>query len=167
MELSIGEMPHGQMNLITDVKGVTVGHCTVDRGNCHTGVTVILPSHDNIYLRKMTAASHVINGFGKTLGLVQLEELGTIETPIAITNTLNVGKVHDAMVSYMIDRCREDGINLVTVNPIVCECNDSRINDIRQRAVEEADVRQAINESCVDFEQGSVGAGRGTVCYGF
>ena len=166
MIMNIGSMAHGKNNLITDVKGVLVGHATVDRGDCHTGVTVILPESKNPFTHKLTAASHVINGFGKTLGLVQLDELGTLETPIAITNTLNVGKVHDALVSYMLKICDRDGIRLKSVNPIVCECNDSRINDIRQRPVGEKEVFAAIENASVVFEQGAVGAGRGTVCYG-
>lgn len=166
MTLKIGELPHGRLNLITDVAGVRVGHATVDQGDCHTGVTVVLPKDDNPYNYKLTAASHVINGFGKTLGLVQIDELGTLETPIALTNTLNIGKVHDALVSYMITRCRDDGIDLRTVNPIVCECNDSRLNRIQKRCVGEKEVFEAINGAGVVFEQGSVGAGRGTVCYG-
>lgn len=166
MDLSFGTMAHGKNDLITDVKGVRVGHFTIDRGDCHTGVTVILPSEKNPFNHKMTAASHVINGFGKTMGLIQLDELGTLETPIAITNTLNVGKVHDALVSYMLRLCDRDGITLTSVNPVVCECNDSRINDIRQRPIGEKEVFAAIGSASEIFEQGAVGAGRGTVCYG-
>ena len=166
MNLDIGRMPHGGRNLITDVPGVRVGHTTIDRENCHTGVTVVLPPPRNPYTHKLTAASCVFNGFGKTLGLVQVDELGTLETPIALTNTLNVGKVHDALVSYMLDICAEDGVNLTTVNPVVCECNDSGISDIALRPVDEAAVRAAIAGAGEDFAQGAVGAGRGTVCYG-
>lgn len=166
MKLAIGRMPHGERNLITDVPGVRVGHHTIDKGDCHTGVTVIMPPPENPYTRKLTAASCVFNGFGKSLGLVQVEELGTLETPIALTNTLNVGKVHDALVSYMIDLCAKDGFRLTTVNPVVCECNDSGVSDIAQRPVDEAAVRAAIDAAAEDFEQGAVGAGRGTVCYG-
>lgn len=164
--LAIGRMPHGERNLITDVPGVKVGHCTIDEGDCHTGVTVVLPSQANPYTEKLTAACAVLNGFGKTQGLVQVEELGTIETPIALTNTLNVGKVHDALVSYMIDVCAKDGVKLTTVNPVVCECNDSSISNIAARPVDEAAVRSAIEAADADFAQGPVGAGRGTICYG-
>lgn len=166
MKLAIGRMPHGPRNLITDVPGVRVGHTTIDRGDCHTGVTVVLPPWENPYAHKLTAASCVFNGFGKSQGLVQVDELGTLETPIALTNTLNVGKVHDALVSYMIDVCAKDGQRLTTVNPVVCECNDSGISDIAQRPVDETAVREAIASADVDFAQGAVGAGRGTVCYG-
>ena len=166
MNMPIGRLPHGERNLITDVPGVRVGHATVDAGDCHTGVTVVLPPRENPFTDKLTAACCVFNGFGKTLGLVQVEELGTLETPIALTNTLNVGKVHDALVSYMIDVCRRDGIKLTSVNPVVCECNDSRISEIARRPVGEREVLDAIASASSDFAQGAVGAGRGTICYG-
>ncbi len=166
MNMPIGRLPHGERNLITDVPGVRVGHATVDAGDCHTGVTVVLPPQENPFMDKLTAACCVFNGFGKTLGLVQVEELGTLETPIALTNTLNVGKVHDALVSYMIGVCRRDGIKLTSVNPVVCECNDSRISDIARRPVGEREVLDAIASASSDFAQGAVGAGRGTICYG-
>ena len=166
MNMSIGKLRHGKRNLISDVPGVRVGHATVDRDDCHTGVTVVLPPPRNPFAEKLTAASCVFNGYGKTLGLVQVDELGTLETPIALTNTLNVGKVHDALVSYMVGLCREDGIRLTSVNPVVCECNDSRISDIAQRPVGEEEVFAAIRNASADFAQGAVGAGRGTLCYG-
>ena len=166
MNLSVGRLPHGPRNLITDVPGVRVGHTTVDEGEHHTGVTVVLPPPANPYTHKLTAASAVFNGYGKTLGLVQVDELGTLETPIALANTLNVGRVHDALVGYMIDLCRRDGLRLTTVNPVVCECNDSAINRIEDRVVGEAEVRRAIASASADFAQGAVGAGRGTICYG-
>lgn len=166
MEMAVGTLPHGPGNRITDVPGVRVGHCTVDEGTCHTGVTVVLPPPANPYLEKLTAASCVFNGYGKTLGLIQVDELGTLETPIALTNTLNVGRVHDAMVSWMIRRCADDGVSLTSVNPVVCECNDSRMSEIALRPVEEREVFAAIASASEDFEQGAVGAGRGTTCYG-
>ena len=166
MNFSIGRLPHGSRNLITDVPGVRVGHVTIDEGDCHTGVTVVLPPRENPFTNKLTAACCVFNGFGKTLGLVQVEELGQLETPIALTNTLNVGKVHDALVSYMITLCRRDGVKLTSVNPVVCECNDSRVSDIAKRPIGEKEVFAAIASSSANFAQGAVGAGRGTVCYG-
>lgn len=166
MNMAVGRLPHGKRNLITDVPGVLVGHCTVDEGNCHTGVTVVLPPRENPFLNKLTAACCVFNGFGKTLGLVQVEELGTLETPIALTNTLNVGKVHDALVSYMAKICARDGVTLTSVNPVVCECNDGRLSDILARPVGDREVFAAIASASEDFRQGAVGAGRGTVCYG-
>lgn len=166
MDMQIGSLPHGKRNLISDVPGVRVGHCTVDEGRCHTGVTVVMPPRDNPYRDPLTAASWVFNGYGKTLGLVQVDELGTLETPIALTNTLNVGKVHDALVSYMAEICRRDGIALTSVNPVVCECNDSRMSAIVRRPVGEEEVFAAIASASADFAQGAVGAGRGTTCYG-
>lgn len=166
MNMPIGKMRHGKRNLITDVPGVLVGHATLDQEKCHTGVTVVMPPRQNPYQDKLTAASCVFNGYGKTLGLVQLEELGTLETPIALTNTLNVGRVHDAMAAYMIRLCRAEGIGLTSVNPVVCECNDSRISDIAQRPIGEEEVLAAIGSASEDFSQGAVGAGRGTICYG-
>ena len=166
MYLSIGRLPHGSRNLISDVPGVRVGHATVDEGDCHTGVTVVLPPRENPFTDKLTAACCVFNGFGKTLGLVQVEELGQLETPIALTNTLNVGMVHDALVSYMISLCQRDGVKLTSVNPVVCECNDSRVSDIVQRPIGEKEVFAALASASDVFVQGAVGAGRGTVCYG-
>ena len=162
----MAEFRRGKRNLLSDVPGVRVGHCTVDRGDCHTGVTVVLPPPANPFVEKLTAACCVFNGFGKPAGLTQVEELGTLETPIALTNTLNVGKVHDALVSWMLRVCDRDGVPLRSVNPLVLECNDSRLSDIRQRPVGEREVFAAIEAAGEDFALGSVGAGRGTVCYG-
>lgn len=164
--ISIGELACGVRNLITDVPGVTVGHTTITEGMHNTGVTVIMPCIDNPFANKLIAAGHVLNGFGKTAGLMQLDELGTIETPIALTNTLNVGLVHNAMVGYMIDRCEQDGIPLRSVNPVVCECNDASLNDICHRAVMTEHVRSAILTASPDFTLGAVGAGRGMTCHG-
>ncbi|MBE6993481.1 MAG: P1 family peptidase [Ruminococcaceae bacterium] len=156
----------GLRNLITDVPGVTVGHCTIDTDRCKTGVTVILPCQDNMFRRKLTAAAFVHNGFGKTAGIPQIDELGTLETPIALTNTLNVGKVHDAIVGWMLDLCRQDGTPIRSVNPVVGETNDGVLSDIALRPVEERHVRAAIESASADFAQGDVGAGKGTVCFG-
>lgn len=165
--IEIGLWPKGRRNKITDVPGVTVGHKTLCEGEIRTGVTVILPVQDNIFLNKCTAAAYVHNGFGKTCGLLQVEELGTLETPIALTNTLNVGLAADALVEYTLKRCREDGAEALSVNPVVGECNDSRMNRISRRAVKKEDVFAAIEAAGEDFEEGGVGAGAGTVCYGF
>ena len=163
----VGVFQRGRLNKITDVPGVMVGHCTVDDERHHTGVTVIMPCGDNMFASKLTAASYVLNGFGKTQGLVQVDELGTLETPIALTNTLNVGKVHDALVGYMAARCEEDGIEMRSLNPVVGECNDAAMNAITERVVEEAHVLAAIEAACEDFEEGAVGCGRGTTCHGW
>ena len=162
----IGTMPKGPLNKITDVPGVTVGHCTVDTPEHKTGVTVIMPAQDNLFQNKLPAACFVWNGFGKTAGLPQIEELGTLETPIALTNTLNVGKVHDAMVEYMVQRCEKDGVEMHSLNPVVGECNDAGLNNISKRAVGEKEVFAAIDAACQDFEEGDVGAGKGTICHG-
>lgn len=163
--LCIGQLPAGPKNKITDVPGVTVGHCTIDTEEHKTGVTVVMPCSENPFFHKLPAASFVLNGFGKTAGLVQIDELGTLETPIALTNTLNVGLVWDALAGYMVDRCAAEGHTLRSVNPVVCECNDGTLNHIQKRAVTEAHVHNAINSASSDFKEGAVGAGRGMVCH--
>lgn len=162
----IGNGRPGSRNKITDVPGVKVGHVTVDDEEHKTGVTVILPCEDNPFINKLTAAVYIHNGFGKSQGLIQIEELGTMETPIALTNTLNVGLVHDALTGYMIERCEADGVTVSSVNPVVGECNDSVLNQIQKRVIGEQQVRQAILNAGRDFEEGDVGAGKGTVCFG-
>ncbi|MFR1052122.1 MAG: P1 family peptidase [Oscillospiraceae bacterium] len=164
--VTVGELPIGPRNKITDVPGVTVGHCTVDTEEHKTGVTVVLPGPENPFVHKLPAAAFVLNGFGKTAGLVQVEELGTLETPIALTNTLNVGLVHDAMVEYLIGRCEAEGIDLTSVNPVVCECNDGGLNRIQVRAVGREQVFAALAAASPDFDEGDVGAGKGMVCHG-
>ena len=164
--ITVGQMERGPLNKITDVPGVTVGHATIRDAQHHTGVTVIMPCEDNMFRKKLTAASFVLNGFGKTQGLVQVDELGTLETPIALTNTLNVGVVHDALVSYMAERCAKDHVPMFSLNPVVGECNDSTLNAIVDRPVTEAHVREAIENACRDFDEGDVGAGAGTICHG-
>ncbi len=164
--IRIGILPKGTLNKITDVPGVLVGHTTIDTETHKTGVTVVVPPGKNPFTEKLVGASFVLNGFGKTQGLVQVDELGSIETPIALTNTLNVGLVHDALVEYMIDLCVKDGVRLTSVNPIVCECNDASLNDIQNRAVGKEHVFSAIQNACADFEEGDVGCGKGTTCHG-
>ncbi|MEE1085719.1 MAG: P1 family peptidase [Schaedlerella sp.] len=164
---TIGSLPTGPENTITDVEGVTVGHCTIDTDAHKTGVTVIMPSKENIFQNKLTAAAFVLNGFGKTTGIPQIQELGTLESPIALTNTLNVGLVQNALVDYMIHRCAEDDILLYSFNAVVGECNDCFLNDIRHRAVQKEHVYHAIETASREFEQGDVGAGKGTICFGF
>ena len=163
---TVGSLPPGPLDRISDVPGVTVGHATVADGTHNTGVTVVMPCPDNPFVSKLPCAAFVLNGFGKTLGLVQIDELGTLETPIALTNTLNVGLVHDALVEYMLRRCGDEGVPIHSVNPVVCECNDASLNDIRHRAVTQAHVFAAIGSACAAFEEGAVGCGRGTTCHG-
>lgn len=164
--VTVGELPAGTKNKITDVPGVTVGHCTVDTHEHKTGVTVVLPGPQNPFVHKLPAAGFVLNGFGKTAGLVQVAELGTLETPIALTNTLNVGLVHDAIVEYMIARCEREGIDLESVNPVICECNDGGLNHIQRRAVSREHVFAALAAAASEFDEGDVGAGKGMVCHG-
>lgn len=164
--VTVGELPTGLRNKITDVPGITVGHCTVDTDEHKTGVTVVLPCPENPFTHKLPAAAFVLNGFGKSLGLVQVEELGTLETPVALTNTLNVGLVHDALVEYMVTRCETEGFELRSVNPVVCECNDGGLNHIQRRAVGREEVFAAFANASPDFDEGDVGAGKGMVCHG-
>lgn len=161
-----GKMTPGPLNKITDVEGVLVGHATIDTQEHKTGVTVILPCEDNPFQTKLTAAAYVHNGFGKSQGLIQIEELGTLETPIALTNTLNVGKVHDALVDIMLERCEAEKVQVLSINPVVGECNDSVLNKICDRVVGLNEVKEAVNGAQKDFEEGCVGAGCGTVCFG-
>ena len=161
----IGRLPTGPRNKISDVPGVTVGHATIDTPEYKTGVTVVMPSVENPFFHKLPAASFVLNGFGKSQGLVQVDELGQLESPIFFTNTLNVGKVHDAAVGYLARRCEEEGTPLRSVNPIVCECNDGSLSRITGRPVEEHHVLEAIARAAADFEEGDVGAGKGMICH--
>ena len=163
--LTVGELPAGPLNKISDVPGVLVGHATLDDARHKTGVSVVIPGAGDPFFQKPVAAAFVLNGFGKTLGLMQVEELGVIETPIAITNTLNVGRIHDAMVGYMIDQCQKAGYRLTSVNPVVCECNDGGLNDIQDRALGAEHLRAAIADARADFAEGDVGCGKGTVCH--
>lgn len=176
--LTIGTMPTGPENAITDVPGVAVGHVTLvagegplvpGRGPVRTGVTAVVPHRGNLFRRKAPGAVHVINGFGKAAGLAQIAELGSIETPILLTNTLNVGTVWDAVVTEMIRQNPEIGIGPVgTVNPVVGECNDGFLNDIQGRHVQAEHVRQALaSASPGPVAEGAVGAGTGMSCYGF
>ncbi|MBS4913487.1 MAG: P1 family peptidase [Veillonella sp.] len=165
--ISLGRLPTGPRNTITDVSGVQVGHYTLDEGNVHTGATVIMPGVGNPFTNKYTAAAYVQNGFGKTCGISQIEELGSLETPIALTNTLNVGKVSDALNQYILAICEADGTDVRSINPVVGECNDSRLNDIGKRPIGYDEVKAAIDSSGTTFDQGDVGAGRSTVCFGF
>jgi len=164
--VEIGAMRKGRLDKISDVEGVLVGHCSIDTATHKTGVTYIEPGAGNPFARKLPAAAFVLNGFGKSMGLIQIEELGCIETPLFMTNTLNVGLVHDAAVGRMIERCEKDGIELRSVNPIILECNDSNLNDIRARAVKAEHVARAIADARADFAEGDVGAGKGMICHG-
>ncbi|WP_262032028.1 P1 family peptidase, partial [Microvirga sp. Mcv34] len=134
-----GNLPAGALNSIADVPGVLVGHRTLIDGDVRTGVTAIVPHGGNLYREKPVAAVHVLNGFGKSTGLVQVEELGTLETPILLTNTLSVGTCCTALVRHAIERNPGIGRETATVNSVVFECNDGYLNDIQALAVVEAD----------------------------
>ena len=165
LELKIGKLSKGKNNLITDVKGVKVGHKTLDDGKIKTGVTAIIPHSDNIFKEKLICSSYVINGFGKSIGLVQIDELGTLETPIILTNTLSVGTCSTALVKHMLKENEDIGVTTGTVNPVVCECNDGYLNDIRGLHVKEEDVFEALESAEMNFKEGNVGAGTGMSCY--
>ena len=163
--IKIGVLPPGERNSITDVRGVSVGHKTIHKGDINTGVTVIFPHEGNIFREKLSAAVHVVNGFGKSAGLIQVEELGTLETPILLTNTFGVGTCINSMIKYMLDQNKDIGTTTGTVNPVVFECNDSYLNDIRGMHITEDDVSAALSAASADFKEGSVGAGSGMSCY--
>lgn len=165
MNFEFGTLKKGPRNLITDVSGITVGHCTLADGEIQTGVTALLPHQGDLFHEKCLAAAHVVNGFGKSAGLMQIQELGTIETPLILTNTLSVGTAFTACVRYMLERNPEIGRKEGTVNPVILECNDGRLNDIRALAVTEEHVRQALDAASEDFALGAVGSGRGMSCY--
>ena len=158
---SIGSLRAGPRDAISDVAGVTVGHRTLADGPVQTGVTVIRPHGGDPFRDKVPAAAVVLNGFGKSVGLVQLEELGVLETPIALTNTFSVGTVAAAQIRACIAANPETGRALPTVNPLVFECNDGFLNDIQRLAVGEDDYLQALADAKAGFAQGAVGAGRG------
>lgn len=164
--ITIGGYPTEKRNAITDVAGVKVGQVTLNDGAVKTGVTAILPHEGHLFREKLPAAVHVINGFGKSIGTVQIEELGTLETPIVLTNTLSVGVACDTLIDYMLEHNPEIGDTTGTVNPVVCECNDSFLNDIRGKYVQKKHVWQALEQTTSDVVEGAVGAGTGMSCFG-
>ncbi|MGI4777770.1 MAG: P1 family peptidase [Janthinobacterium lividum] len=164
----IGRLPSWPRDAITDVAGVTVGHRTRDEGEgsgVHTGVTVVRPHGGDPFLERVPAGFAVLNGFGKSVGLLQVEELGVLETPIALTNTFAVPAVAAAQIRQCVEANPECGRALPTVNPLVFECNDGFLNDIQRMAVTEADYLQAWRAAGIEVAQGSVGAGRGMSCF--
>jgi D-aminopeptidase len=164
--LRCGRIEPGARNTIADVPGVMVGHRTLVAGDIRTGVTAILPHGGDMFRDKPIAAAHVLNGFGKSVGLMQVEELGQIETPILLTNTFAVGMCGQALIRRAIAHNPEIGRRTSTVNPVVCECNDSFLNDIQAMAVTEADAFAAIDAAGPEFELGAVGAGTGMSAFG-
>jgi len=163
--IKVGAMEPGDLNSITDIEGVRVGHVTICDGDAQTGVTAILPHQGNIYQQKLLAATHIINGFGKSMGLMQIDEMGVIETPILLSNTLSIGVASDALIEYMLEHNNDIGTTTGTVNPLVFECNDSYLNDIRAAHVTKENIFEALNSTEQTFSEGAVGAGRGMSCY--
>lgn len=165
--IQIGILPTGGQNAITDVAGIKVGHLTKIEGtNIRTGVTAILPHGENLFQEKLPAAIFVGNGFGKLAGVTQIEELGNLESPIILTNTLSVAAGITGIVSYTLSQSGNE--NVQSVNAVVGETNDGYLNDIRGRSITEADILTAIHSaSSGPIAEGNVGAGTGTVCFGF
>jgi D-aminopeptidase len=167
MGIIIGIIPPGPFNAITDVPGVKVGHCTVIKGDdIRTGITAILPHGGNIFQEKVPAAIHLGNAYGKLTGYTQVEELGEIETPVLLTGTLNVPKVADGLIQYMLSLPGNEDV--WSINPVVGETNDGWLSDGRSRPLGFDEVKEAIeNATSGSVEEGCVGAGTGTTCYGF
>ena len=165
--IEIGVLQPGEFNAITDVKGVKVGHTTLHIGDSiRTGVTAILPHTGNIFQEKVPAAIYIGNGFGKLAGYSQVKELGNIETPIILTNTLSVPTASDALITYTLGLAGNEQVR--SVNPIVGETNDGYLNDIRGRHVKQQHVIEAItNAKTGPVAEGNIGAGTGTVCFGY
>jgi D-aminopeptidase len=162
-----GVFQPGKLNAITDVAGVRVGHATVIEGDSvRTGVTAILPHSGNLFNERVPAALHVGNGFGKITGVTQLRELGELETPILLTCTLCVWRAADAMVGYLLE---QPGMaNVRSINPVVAETNDGTLNDIRSRPIKPEHVRAALTSASTGpVAEGAVGAGTGTVAFGW
>ena len=183
-----GTLPAGARNAISDVAGVTVGHATLvagedaagpdwqpGHGPYRTGVTLILPHGGNLYEEPVVAAVHTINGFGKPIGFEQVRELGLLETPIALTGTLNGPRVADALISLAIEQNPHIGVGFAatgwrgyaSVNPVVGETNDGYLSDLQGRPIGLAEVRAALAAASADVAEGCVGAGTGTSCYGW
>ncbi len=165
--IRIGVMQQGKLNAITDVAGIRVGQVSIIKGDSvRTGVTVILPHPGNLFQQKCPAAVFVGNGFGKLAGSTQIQELGNIESPIVLTNTMNIAAGIEAIISYTL--FQKGNENVQSVNAVVGETNDGFLNDIRGRHVKTTDILQAIQNAKEGVvAEGNVGAGTGTVCFGF
>lgn len=164
-------LKRGKYNNITDIKNVKVGHVTLyehlnEAETICTGVTAILPHDRNLFKEKVRAAYDVINGFGKSVGLVQIDELGLIESPIMLTNTISVGAVLNGTLSYMLEQNKDIGDNTGSINIVVGECNDSYLNSMRLQSVQPEHAIEAIKQAeSGEIAQGAVGAGKGMVCF--
>lgn len=166
-DLGWGDLPAGARNTITDVPGVRVGHTSL-RPSSHirTGVTAILPHGGNLFREKVPAAVAVMNGFGKSVGLMQVQELGELETPLLLTNTFGVAACTEALIRHALVEEPRIGRETSTVNPVVMECNDGYLNDIQALAVRPDDAAAAIQMASEDVVSGAVGAGTGMSCFG-
>ena len=162
----IGALAAGARDSISDIEGVTVGHATLAEDAIQTGVTVVRPHRGDPFQHPVSAAAVVINGFGKTTGLVQLNELGTLESPITLTNTFAVGTMFTAMVKHAVGNNAAIGRTAPTLNPVVAECNDGWLNDLQAFAIREHHYDVAIDGAHEGFAHGAVGAGRGMSCFG-
>ncbi len=163
----VGILPPGPLNAITDVAGVAVGHATLIRGeDVRTGVTAILPHDGNLFAEKVPAAVFVGNGYGKLMGSTQVNELGELETPILLTSTLNVARVADALLDYMLALPGNEKV--FSINPVVAETNDGFLNNGRARPLGVEEVFEALRSASGGaVAEGSVGAGAGTMAFGF
>lgn len=171
--IQIGTLLTGKNNCITDVANVRVGHVTLDEPlengeHLATGVTAILPHLGNPFREKVAAASYVINGFGKTTGLIQLDELGVLESPIMLTNTFGVPAATEGALRWLLNQTPEIGDTTGTVNIVTGECNDSRLNSIRELSITPTHAERAIEIASTEpSHEGAVGAGKGMVCFGY
>lgn len=161
----VGRLPSAPRDTIADVDGVTVGHATLATGDLQTGVTVVRPHAGDPFRQKVPAAAVVINGFAKAVGLSQVNELGVLETPIALTNTFSVNTVATAQIRAAIAAHPDIARRTTSVNPLVLECSDAYLSDMQALAVTEAHYREALDAASVNVARGSVGAGRGMSCF--
>lgn len=177
LEIKVGHLETGKFNAITDVPGVRVGHTTLiegegklvpGKGPIRTGATAIIPHDGDLFLDKVTATVHRINGFGEVTNSEQVREMGFIEGPIMITNSLNVARVVDAVIDWAVERYPEMGVTTYGISPVVAETWDGYLNDIRGRHVNREHVFRAIESAASGaVEEGAVGGGTGMICYGF
>lgn len=158
--------PCGATNAITDVTGVTVGHSTLAAGDVQTGVTAVVPPGDNLYQQPLPCGVAVLNGFAKPMGLIQVMELGELQTPILLSNTFATGVLFNAMIKRSCQQFPQMGRPDATINPLILECNDFWLNDIQAMAVSEDDALTALDGATNTFTRGSVGAGRGMSSFG-
>ena len=166
---AVGRFPPGALNALVDVPGVLVGHLTLVEGDrLRTGVTAILPHEGTLYREKVLGACHVVNGYGKATGLTQLAELGTLESPLLLTNTLSVGPVWEGGLRHMLEQNPDAGRDRDTLNVVVGECFDGWLSDARALPVRPEHALEAIAAATPDeAAEGAVGAGTGTTCFGF